>query len=68
MGNVEVEHWEKENGGGDVDEEEKEIVLFANPGKGAGAEGEECGNGEETEDDVGVADAFGEEGFLDKEI
>lgn len=68
MGDVEVEDGEDEDGGGDVDEEEEEIILWADPGESGGAEGQEGGDGEETEDDVGVADAFGEEGFLDEEV
>lgn len=68
MGDMEIEDWEDENGGGDVDEEEEEIVPSADPGESGGGEGQEGGCGEETEDDIGVADAFGEEGFLDEEV
>ena len=68
MGDVEVKDWKDENGGGDMNDKEEEVICLADPGEGGGAEGEEGGDGKETENHVRVTNPFDEEGFLDEEI
>lgn len=68
VGDMEVEDREDGEGDGDVDDEEEEVVLSPDPGESGGAEDEEAGDGEETEDHVSVLNPLEEEGFLDEEV